>query len=75
MVALKTLGDAEAILARIEGVAPARRAVVIGSGFIGLEAAQALIRRGLEVTVIEALEQVLPQMLDAEVGHGCESGG
>jgi len=73
VVALKTLGDAEAILARIEGVAPARRAVVIGSGFIGLEAAQALIRRGLEVTVIEALEQVLPQMLDAEVAAKVEA--
>lgn len=61
---LKTLGDAEAILERI-GIA--RRAVVIGSGFIGLEAVQALVRRGLEVTLLEAREQVLPAMLDGEM--------
>ncbi len=62
--ALKTLADADGIVARLPA---ARRAVVIGSGFIGLEAAQALVRRGLAVTVVEALSQVLPQMLDAEM--------
>lgn len=61
---LKTLADADGILARLP---QARRAVVIGSGFIGLEAAQGLIRCGLQVTVLEALGQVLPQMLDAEM--------
>lgn len=61
---LKTLADAEGIIARLPR---ARRAVVIGSGFIGLEAAQGLVRRGLQVTVLEALGQVLPQMLDAEM--------
>jgi len=61
---LKTLGDAEAILERI-GIA--KRAVVIGSGFIGLEAVQALVRRGIEVTLLEAREQVLPAMLDGEM--------
>ncbi len=60
---LKTLGDADAILDGLGGV---RRAAVIGSGFIGLEAAQALVRRGVQVTVVEAMGQVLPQMLDAE---------
>ncbi len=61
---LKTLADAEAILAYL---GEARRAVVIGAGFIGLEAAQALARRGLAVTVVEALDRVLPQMLDTEM--------
>lgn len=64
--ALKTLADADGIVARLS---VARRAVVIGSGFIGLEAAQALVRRGLEVTVVEALNQVLPQMLDSELAN------
>jgi nitrite reductase (NADH) large subunit len=63
---LKTLSDADGILSRIAG---ARRAVVIGSGFIGLEAAQGLQRRGLHVTVVEALGQVLPQMLDTELAQ------
>jgi nitrite reductase (NADH) large subunit len=65
----KTLSDADRILARLPG---ARRAAVIGSGFIGLEAAQALSRRGLKVAVIEALPQVLPQMLDAEMAGRVE---
>ncbi len=61
---LKTLADADGILGSIK---KHRRAVVIGSGFIGLEAAQALARHGVEVTVVEALGHVLPQMLDAEM--------
>ncbi|GAB3468790.1 NAD(P)/FAD-dependent oxidoreductase [Azotobacter salinestris] len=61
---LKTLGDADGILERIRS---ARRAVVIGSGFIGLEAVQALVRQGLEVTLLEAREHVLPAMLDSEM--------
>ncbi len=62
--ALKTLDEAETLLAHLPH---ARRAVVIGAGFIGLEAAQALTRRGLEVTVVEILDRVLPQMLDTEM--------
>lgn len=60
----KTLADADAILAYLPA---ASRALVIGAGFIGLEAAQALRRHGLAVTVVEILGQVLPQMLDAEM--------
>jgi NAD(P)H-nitrite reductase large subunit len=64
---LKTLADAEAIRTYLKA---AQQAVVIGAGFIGLEAAQALARQGLSVTVVEALDHVLPQMLDAEMaGH------
>jgi len=39
-------------------------AVVIGSGFVGLEAAYALARRRLKVTVIERCSQVLPNQMD-----------
>ncbi len=62
--ALKTLTDAEGILERIDKV---RNAVVIGSGFIGLEAAQGLAHHGVSVTVLEIQNQVLPQMLDADL--------
>ena len=35
-----------------------RRATVVGGGYIGLEMAEQLVRRGMEVTVVEALPQV-----------------
>lgn len=58
---LKTLKDADGIL---EKSRHAEKAVVLGSGFIGMEAAQALQRRGLHVTLIEAERQILPGMLN-----------
>jgi NAD(P)H-nitrite reductase large subunit len=45
-----------------------KHAVVIGAGFIGIEAATALRKRGLDVTVVEMLDSVLPRMLDPDVG-------
>ncbi len=62
--ALKTLEDAEGIL---EHIGEVEHAVVIGSGFIGLEAAQGLLHHGVEVTILEIQDQVLPQMLDADL--------
>lgn len=38
----------------------AKSAVIVGGGFIGLEMAENLARRGLEVTVVEMLNQVMP---------------
>ncbi len=46
----------------------AKRAVVIGGGFIGLEMVENLARRGLEVTLIEAAGQVMPP-LDPEMAE------
>jgi len=37
----------------------AKRAVVIGGGYIGLEMAENLVHRGLEVTLVEMLDQVM----------------
>lgn len=51
---LRTLAEAEALRRRIE---TARRAVVVGAGFIGLEFAAVAAARGLEVTVVEALDR------------------
>jgi NADPH-dependent 2,4-dienoyl-CoA reductase/sulfur reductase-like enzyme/rhodanese-related sulfurtransferase len=44
----------------------ARTAVVVGGGFIGLEMVENLMRRGLAVTVLEKLRQVMPP-LDPEM--------
>ena len=49
-------------------VRPARHAVVVGGGFIGLEMAENLTRRGFDVTVLEMADQVLTP-LDREYGR------
>jgi NADPH-dependent 2,4-dienoyl-CoA reductase/sulfur reductase-like enzyme len=55
---LHTLEDAERLKSHIAGQRP-KRAVVIGAGYIGLEAADALRRNGLAVTVFEQAQNVL----------------
>ncbi|WP_232847980.1 FAD-dependent oxidoreductase [Occultella kanbiaonis] len=64
--ALRTLDDAREIVA---ATANARRAVVIGAGVLGLEAACGLARRGLEVAVIHAAGTVMDRQLDADAGR------
>lgn len=62
---LRTLEDGERIDRAIkEG---AKTAIIMGAGLIGLETAVAFHERGLKVTVVEMLPQVLPQMLDLEM--------
>lgn len=61
---LRTVDDALALREQVE--AGARRAVVLGAGFIGIEAAEALARQGLDVTVVELADHVLPP-LEAEL--------
>lgn len=57
---LRTVGDAVALRERV--TTGAQRAVVLGGGFIGLEAAEALRLRGLEVTVVELADHILPPL-------------
>ena len=58
---LKTMADAERIL-NMKG----KKAVVIGAGSIGVEASISLLRRGIQVTLMEQLGQVLPTVFDEE---------
>ncbi|MEF8942514.1 MAG: FAD-dependent oxidoreductase [Desulfohalobiaceae bacterium] len=44
-----------------------RKAVILGAGLIGVEMAEALTKRGLEVTLVEMFDQILPGMLDKEM--------
>jgi len=64
---VRTVPDARDIRAWIAEKS-AKRAVVVGGGFIGLEMAENLIHRGLEVTVVEMLDQVMPP-LDPEIAR------
>ncbi len=62
----KTLEDAEKLK---EASTKIREAVVIGGGFIGLEAAEALTKRGLTVRVIEKEETLLPRSLSGDLAE------
>ncbi len=61
-----TLRIPEDGLAIREWIESARRAVIVGGGYVGLEMAEAFRARGLGVTVVEAEDRVMP-MADPEV--------
>ena len=58
--------DAEEIRSYIERVS-AKKAVIIGAGFIGLEVADNLFEKGIQITVIDSADQILPGVLDSEL--------
>jgi NADPH-dependent 2,4-dienoyl-CoA reductase/sulfur reductase-like enzyme/rhodanese-related sulfurtransferase len=64
---LRTVPDSRKIREWIESQS-ARRAVVIGGGFIGLEMTENLARRGLDVTIVEMADQLMPP-LDREMAE------
>lgn len=57
--------DIDRIRAELDG--GAKRIVVIGGGYIGLEAAAVLTRLGCTVTIVEALDRVLARVAGAEL--------
>lgn len=65
---MRTPDDAVAARNAIEQTG-ARSAVVVGGGFIGLELAENLKAKGLTVTVVEALPQIMANVLDAEMAN------
>lgn len=60
---LRTIPDSRDIRRVVER---GSRALVVGAGYLGLELAENLVRRGLAVTVVEASDQVM-QLLDREM--------
>ncbi len=62
---LRTLGDSRKI---VDAASNARRVVVMGASFIGLEVAAALRTRGLEVHVVAPEAQPLERILGSELG-------
>lgn len=57
----RTLDAAERLLHELKR-GHARHAVVIGASYLGLEMAEALVRRGLHVTLVDRAEQVMPSL-------------
>jgi NADPH-dependent 2,4-dienoyl-CoA reductase/sulfur reductase-like enzyme/rhodanese-related sulfurtransferase len=62
---VRSIPDVRQIRAWIDKHA-AKRAVIVGGGFIGLEMAENLRHRGLDVTIVEKLDQLMPP-LDPEM--------
>jgi len=58
----RTIGDTKAIL---DAARDAKRAVVIGGGLLGLEAARGLTEHGVRVTVVHLADRLMEQQLDA----------
>lgn len=69
---LWTLSDALAMRAAID-TGSVKRAVVVGAGLIGMEVVEALVTRGIEVSVVDLLSWPLPNMLDQEFGSRLEN--
>ena len=63
---LHSMGDTHAVMHTLTTTNP-KTAAIIGAGYIGLEMAEGLTTRGIEVTQIEALPEVLPTV-DPQLG-------
>ncbi len=64
---VQTLEDGQRVLDALSEREP-RRAVVVGAGYIGIEMAEAMLLRGLEVHVVEMAPQPMPT-IDPELGE------
>nr|WP_255670163.1 FAD-dependent oxidoreductase [Aeromicrobium wangtongii] len=64
VVYLRDMQDATGLR---EALGPVRRAVVVGGGFIGLEAAAVLRQRGVDVTVVEAADRLMARSVSEEM--------
>lgn len=58
--------DAYTIVKEIEAQ-NLKRAVLIGAGFISMEMSEALVKKGLDVTMVEMEDQIMPAVLDKDV--------
>ncbi|HEY6815204.1 MAG TPA: FAD-dependent oxidoreductase [Croceibacterium sp.] len=69
--AIRDRADSESIAAAL--VAGARRAVVVGGGYIGLEAAAVLTKLGCEVVLVEMLDRVLARVAGEDLSRFYEA--
>ncbi len=67
---VRTRADVDRMMAELDGVT---RAVVIGGGYIGLEAAAVLSKFGKQVTLLEALPRVLARVAGEELSRFYEA--
>lgn len=65
VVTFRDLDDVEQM---IDAVKPGARAVVIGGGLLGIEAAYGLARRGMGATVVHLMDVLMERQLDSSAG-------
>jgi NADPH-dependent 2,4-dienoyl-CoA reductase/sulfur reductase-like enzyme/rhodanese-related sulfurtransferase len=63
-----SLRDADR-LDTVLGSGKVENAVLVGAGLVGIEMAEALIERGLKVTMVEMFDWIMPALLDEEMGR------
>ncbi|HUT68900.1 MAG TPA: FAD-dependent oxidoreductase [Dehalococcoidales bacterium] len=59
--------DANAIRGYLSKLGDKKEVVIVGAGLIGLEMAEAFVSKGCHVTILEALDRVLPTLLDPDI--------
>ena len=69
VMSLRSIPDMDQIKAAVDG--GIRRCTVIGGGFIGIEVAENLVHRGVDVTLVEAAPHIMAS-LDTEISMICE---
>jgi NADPH-dependent 2,4-dienoyl-CoA reductase/sulfur reductase-like enzyme/rhodanese-related sulfurtransferase len=63
-----SLADADRLDTSL-GTGKVENVVLVGAGLIGIEMAEALIEKGLKVTMVEMLDWIMPALLDEEMGR------
>lgn len=63
------LRDTKDVLAIKSQIAPGKRAVIIGGGYIGLETGASLKKQGMEVTILEAMPRILQRVTAPELSR------
>jgi NAD(P)H-nitrite reductase large subunit len=67
-----TIDDAQRLATKIDAT-NAKEAVVIGAGLIGISVTEALMKRGLKVTMVELQDKILSLLLDAKASDLVEA--
>jgi len=67
-----TIKDAQLLAAKIDSI-HAKSAIVIGAGLIGISVTEALVKRGVKVTMVELQNKILSLLLDAKGSDMVES--
>jgi NADH oxidase (H2O2-forming) len=68
---LHTLKDGERLA---NAMKTAQSAIVIGSGLVGLEAADAFREKGIKTTIVEMLQWILPRLIDQDMSEELQKG-